>query len=225
MLNARYAIMIDGEFCRLKLFNSINKGVVKKKRQPVTAKHVVDHINAIKALPQFKDQTLLRAYFYDCEPLRIHLKQPVTGNPWDLTRTQRYRRATSMLDQLKQTQDVAVRLGHLTGATRRFPWALRDKVAEQLIRNNAQVCKLTDDDFILDIQQKGVDMRIGLDIARLTLRELVHTIVVVTGDSDFVPAFKFARREGVRVVLLTMGHSVLPQLTEHADLVITDTIA
>ncbi|MEJ1967108.1 MAG: NYN domain-containing protein [Rhizomicrobium sp.] len=51
-------------------------------------------------------------------------------------------------------------------------------------------------DFVPNIQQKGVDLRIGLDIARLALREMVNIIVVVTGDSDLVPAFKFARREG-----------------------------
>ncbi len=49
------------------------------------------------------------------------------------------------------------------------------------------------------IEQKGVDLRIGLDIARLSLRRMVDIIVVVTGDSDMVPAFKFARREGIRV--------------------------
>ena len=54
---------------------------------------------------------------------------------------------------------------------------------------------------------KGVDLRIGLDIARLSLRRLVDVIVVVTGDSDMVLAFKFARREGVRVYLDHMGQA------------------
>ncbi|PWB84339.1 MAG: hypothetical protein C3F11_01900 [Methylocystaceae bacterium] len=39
-------------------------------------------------------------------------------------------------------------------------------------------------------------MHIGLDMARLALRETVRAIVVVTGGSDFVLAFKFVRREG-----------------------------
>jgi hypothetical protein len=30
---------------------------------------------------------------------------------------------------------------------------------------------------------------------------MVDVIVVVTGDSDMVPAFKFARREGIRIYL------------------------
>ena len=79
---------------------------------------------------------------------------------------------------------------------------------------------LTDDDFVIDAQQKGVDMRIGMDIARLSLREMVRAIIVVTGDSDFVPAFKFARREGVRVILEPMGQNILVELKQHADIVL-----
>lgn len=75
-------------------------------------------------------------------------------------------------------------------------------------------------DLRLRIAQKGVDMRIGLDIARMTLRERVEAIVVVTGDSDFIPAFKFARREGVRVYLDPMGGAVKRSLKAHADVVL-----
>jgi uncharacterized LabA/DUF88 family protein len=44
--------------------------------------------------------------------------------------------------------------------------------------------------------------------------------VVVTGDSDFVPAFKFVRREGVKVILDPLGHNIRAELRQHADLVI-----
>jgi len=79
---------------------------------------------------------------------------------------------------------------------------------------------LTDADFDLDISQKGVDMRVGLDMARLSLREVVRAVIVVTGDSDFVAAFKFARREGVKVILEPMGHNVRVELRAHADIVL-----
>jgi uncharacterized LabA/DUF88 family protein len=42
--------------------------------------------------------------------------------------------------------------------------------------------------------------------------------VLVAGDSDFVPAMKFARREGAQVFLVTLGHNVRPEMSEHADL-------
>jgi uncharacterized LabA/DUF88 family protein len=67
-------------------------------------------------------------------------------------------------------------------------------------------------------QQKGVDMRIGLDIAALTLKRHADIIVLVAGDSDFVPAMKFARREGAQLFLVTLGHAIRSEMREHADL-------
>ena len=63
-------------------------------------------------------------------------------------------------------------------------------------------------------------MRIGLDMARLALRETVRAVIVVTGDSDFVPAFKFVRREGVKVILEPMGHNIRTELRAHSDIVL-----
>lgn len=63
-------------------------------------------------------------------------------------------------------------------------------------------------------------MRIGLDIASLTLKKHAQMIVLVTADSDFVPAMKFARREGAQLVLITLGHGIRDGLKEHADIVI-----
>lgn len=60
-------------------------------------------------------------------------------------------------------------------------------------------------------------MRIGLDITTMTLKRQVDTIVLVTGDSDFIPAAKVARREGVEFILDPMWQSVEDDLLEHVD--------
>ena len=96
-------------------------------------------------------------------------------------------------------------------------WKLKGKVARELIRMPRG---LTDDDFVVDAQQMGVDMRIGMDMARLALRNLVRQVVVVTGDSDFIPAFKFVRREGVRVILDLMGENGRVELKQNSDIVL-----
>ena len=44
-------------------------------------------------------------------------------------------------------------------------------------------------------------MKIGLDMASLALKKMVRQIILVSGDGDFVPAAKLARREGIDVVL------------------------
>lgn len=69
----------------------------------------------------------------------------------------------------------------------------------------------------LGLKQKGVDMRIGLDISTLTFKDQVDTIVLVAGDSDFVPAAKLARREGMEFILDPLWQQVNADLFEHID--------
>jgi uncharacterized LabA/DUF88 family protein len=96
-------------------------------------------------------------------------------------------------------------------------WQIKPSIQTQLFKHPRP---LIASDLVPKFEQKGVDLRIGLDIARLALCHHVRTVVVVTGDSDFVPALKFARREGVRVYLDTMGHGVRRDLKAHADQII-----
>ncbi len=56
---------------------------------------------------------------------------------------------------------------------------------------------VSDNDYMYYVKQKGVDMKIGIDIATLALKKLVQKIVLISGDSDFVPASKLARTEGI----------------------------
>ena len=60
-------------------------------------------------------------------------------------------------------------------------------------------------------------MRIGLDIASITLKRQADVIILVAGDSDFVPAAKLARREGLQFVLDPLWQQVSRDLFEHID--------
>jgi len=60
-------------------------------------------------------------------------------------------------------------------------------------------------------------MRVGLDIASLIFKGQVNQIVLVAGDSDFVPAAKLARREGIDFILDPMWHTIHSSLLEHVD--------
>ena len=60
-------------------------------------------------------------------------------------------------------------------------------------------------------------MRIGLDIASLAQKGLVDQIVLIAGDSDFVPAAKHARREGIDFILDPMWHTIKNSLNIHID--------
>ena len=73
------------------------------------------------------------------------------------------------------------------------------------------------DSLSLYAQQKGVDMKIGMDIASLAYKKQVDQIVLIAGDADFVPAAKLARREGIDFVLDPLGHKIKDDLFEHID--------
>lgn len=78
---------------------------------------------------------------------------------------------------------------------------------------------LTDADFRADFEQKGVDMRIGLDMANFSATKTVERLILITGDTDCLPAMKHARITGLQVVLVTFpDHRVAPELLWHADL-------
>jgi len=68
-----------------------------------------------------------------------------------------------------------------------------------------------------DVRQKGVDMRLGIDVASLAYKRLVDQIVLVAGDSDFVPAAKPARREGIDFILDPTWAPIRDDLHEHID--------
>lgn len=65
--------------------------------------------------------------------------------------------------------------------------------------------------------KKRVDMKIGLNIASITLKKQVDQIILISGDSDFVPAAKLARREGMDFILDPMWNPIKPHLFEHID--------
>jgi len=75
----------------------------------------------------------------------------------------------------------------------------------------------SDEDFELDVIQKGVDMRLGLDVASMAFKRQVDQIILVAADADFVPAAKLARREGIDVVLDPMFAPAAADLLQHVD--------
>ncbi|HEX6044708.1 MAG TPA: NYN domain-containing protein [Pyrinomonadaceae bacterium] len=117
----------------------------------------------------------------------------------------------SQSQELAILDNVALRSGELSFDG----WLIKPLSVVQILRTGRA---LAPTDFVPDLKQKHIDMKIGLDIAWLASKRIVERIVLITADSDFVPAMKFARREGVQVVLVTMGHTrVKRELKVHAD--------
>ena len=67
-------------------------------------------------------------------------------------------------------------------------------------------------------------MRIGVDISSLAFKRQVNQIILISGDSDFVPAAKQARREGIDFILDPMRSTIKDDLFEHIDGIRTPTL-
>jgi uncharacterized LabA/DUF88 family protein len=204
-LAEKTAFLIDGGFVKKKLQTA-------NRRFPTVA-DVVGLVNATVAKPELTSASLFRVYFYDAPPFEGTATNPINGNVVNFSGTPQARQNQALLQSLELQPNFAVRRGTLTVSG----W----KLGKAAMRSLAYASRpIAANDFVPDMGQKGVDMRIGLDIAWLSLKRIVDSVVLVTGDSDFVPAMKFARREGIRVYLEVLGHAVRRELKVHADIVL-----
>ena len=117
--------------------------------------------------------------------------------------------------ELRAKRKVALRLGRLSETD--LQYVINPDLTKKLCRGVIKMEDLKESDFILNIQQKGVDMKIGVDISSMAYKQQVNKMILISGDSDFVPAAKLARREGIDFVLDPMGAPIRPDLAEHID--------
>ena len=145
-------------------------------------------------------EVALRYLYYDCPPYCGEARLPVSGE------TISFSGDDGWLKKLSSKELFAVRLGVLKfrGFTpKKIP------IAHSTLR---------DDDFLPNFEQKGVDMRIGLDIAKFCETRAVERIALVTNDTDCIPAMKYARIAGMQIILVRLPNSrPAPELLRHAD--------
>ncbi|MDQ2834114.1 MAG: NYN domain-containing protein [Acidobacteriota bacterium] len=146
------------------------------------------------------DEECLRILYYDCAPYVGSAVQPVSGLPREFSGSDRWLHEIAALDLF------AVRRGVLK--FRGF------KRSSRVVRGATP----TDADFDPQFEQKGVDMRIGLDIAAYSAEHLTKRIILITNDTDCVPAMKFARKAGLQTILIKLPNcNPTPELIAHAD--------
>ncbi len=160
-----------------------------------------------------ESEHLYRIFFYDCPPIVKKIHYPISKRSHDLGKTPQAISRLAIHAELQKVRKVALRLGRLN---ERFEWRLKPEACKRLIANSVSFIP-QDEDFELDVTQKGVDMRFGLDIASLAFKRQADQIIMVAGDADFVPAAKLARREGIDVVLDPMWQTPAHDLLEHVD--------
>jgi uncharacterized LabA/DUF88 family protein len=197
------ALLIDGAFIRKKFRAALKRDITAPDVQ-----RVVERMFAALRLPSEK----YRVYFYDCPPCSEKTSLPISHTAYDFERTAQHGTGEKLLADLKLLPFFAVREGALSFNG----WTLKPSCYGKT--------PLTDDCFVPNLTQKGVDIKIGLDVAWVSFNHVAENIVLVTGDSDFIPVIKTARRNGVFVYLLTLGHNVKPELRDNVDVLNTEPV-
>lgn len=204
----KVAVMIDGGFF-IKRFNTLYN-----KDRKMSGEDVADMLYSMAMKHVGSRNTLYRIFYYDCYPLENKHHNPVSKKCVDFKNTDEYVFKHELLNALKMKRKVALRMGTLKDNK---TWQIRPRVVKALIEGSMTAADIKEDDVFLDIKQKGIDMKIGVDIASIALKGFADTIVLFSGDSDFVPAAKLARREGMDFILDPMQANVEPLLFEHID--------
>lgn len=206
LMPEKAVIILDGGFVKKKL--------QRQNRRFPLVQDIRDLCADIMSRDRLKDCRLLRVYYYDAPPLDGKSKRnPIDGSRVDFGATRVATENRALIDSLELEPDFAVRRGELHS----YGWKLGDAALKRLKRTGGG--QIGAADLVPEIGQKGVDMRIGLDISSTALKRTAEVLVLVTGDSDFVPPMKFARKEGMRIYLECMGHAVKRELKAHADFV------
>ena len=223
------AILVDGEFFLRRFehyFPSLDR---KDPKQVAHGLRVLTHwhllfgideptVQAQLASKFNREETpaLYRIFFYYCPPLIKRMQTPIGKRARNFAETDEAKFRLALHRELRNLRKIALRLGRLNETAR---WKLTIDATERLIKSPNTFVPI-DEDFKIDTIQKGVDMRLGLDVASLAFKKQVDQIVIVCADADFVPAAKLARREGIDVILDRMGaKNAANDLQEHVDAV------
>lgn len=142
---------------------------------------------------------LYRIFFYDCPPPSKKVHRPVSKTSHDFSRDNTSKFRHELHNEIKRLRKTALRLGRRDEEN--ASWQINADTLKALISGKVKFEDLTDNNFTFYAKQKVVDMKIGLDIASIAYKRLATQIVLIAGDSDFVPAAKQARREGIDFVL------------------------
>lgn len=208
---SKTAILVDGGFYRKR---------TKSNWTNHSAQEAVDALITY-CLRHLHERTthheLYRIFYYDCAPITKQAFHPLIQKSINLSASPDSKWMHEFLAGLKKKRKVALRLGSLD--TSNSVYMLTYEATKKLCNGSLTPQKLKMEDFRLNISQKGVDMKIGIDMASLAYKHQVDQIVLIAGDQDFVPAAKLVRREGIDLVLDALGMSVSDEsaLMEHID--------
>ena len=215
MQTKRAAILVDGGYYRVRSIDLWGKKSAKDRAEELY-RYCMLHITE-----PHEPRELYRVFYYDCPPMTRTIKNPLSGIEVDYASLPGTKWSNDFYRNISEMHRVALRMGELAENTATY--ILKDNVLDALINGTKTIESLEETDFRVDVKQKGVDMRVGLDVASLAYGHYVDQIILIAGDSDFLPAIKMARKNGLDFILDPMKQRPKHTMVEHVDSIETYT--
>lgn len=204
------AILVDGGFYRKRANRCLGKATPKER-----ADQLANYCNRHLYEKHQERHELYRIFYYDCPPMEKCVYHPLRRTSENFSKSDTSIWMNDFLEELRHKRKFALRLGTVSEAQAAF--VLKPNVIKNLFLGKITLDDIKESDFTFSAQQKGVDMKIGIDIASMAYKKQVDQIVLISGDSDFVPVAKLARREGIDFVLDPLHVHIKNDLMEHID--------
>lgn len=205
----RTAILVDGGFYRKRAYYLFGE------KTPEGRATELYNYCRLHLKHKYEYRHLYRIFYYDCPPVDKNAYHPLLKKSINLGKTDAYNWTINFFKELKHQRKFALRLGRMS--ENQIYYNLKFDAVKKLLNGTLSLENLTETDFAINLEQKGVDMKIGIDISSLAFKNQVDQIILISGDSDFVPAAKQARREGIDFILDPMGATIKDDLFEHID--------
>ncbi|ARE81383.1 NYN domain-containing protein [Campylobacter helveticus] len=198
----KIAVFVDWENLRKDIENIQRKHEeFKEKFDYNNAKQVA---NLIKSFVE-EDEKLYRIFFYTARPLDLTIRQKDNNLKW-------------LEEYMQINKEQCEKMSKITDTIQKF---IKDISFEEYFALRLGELKLQgkDDSNRLIINQKQVDMLLGLDISHIAYNKLVDSILVFCKDSDMLPALKCARINGLNVFIahIQNGFKITEKLKVHSD--------
>ncbi len=230
----KVAILIDGAYM-VRRINHLKREISKKNlpsKDPFLTNNLTGHeiwkychrhIKGKNTQPNDNEdryprefRELYRVFYYDSAPLSDRgYHHPISQQYKNFNKSTIYKQQTELHDSIRTTPNFALRLGRVKW--NQGQWLFNQEKTTKLIKGTITVNDFEEHDIKPSIIQKGVDMKIGLDVASIAYKKLADVIILISGDADMIPALKLARIEGVQVGIDPLYGNTTKELREHVD--------
>ncbi|MFN4328178.1 MAG: NYN domain-containing protein [Limnobacter sp.] len=206
------AILVDGPFFIRRIRQIFPASV------HYDAKMMADLVWRLSAAHLFErnqpKRHLFRIFFYDTPVSSQRVTLPVSRQSIDLSKSKEGQFRNAFQRQLQRKRKLAVRLGEPVDVD---SWKLNEDAMADLLGKKISVDDLADEDFSPDSHAKGIELRMGVDLATLAYKRQVQQVVLLTGDGAFSSAAELLRHEGIDVVLDPMWQNISEDLFSFID--------